>query len=177
MGFELHQNYQLPYLRFSHWVLKRVKIMYYSYLYDQKLWRIWSSLRCYQENIASSCRELRIHPATTQNVASIFRKEILTQWGVPDFILSDGREGFRELCENKHFTPKLTTAYHPQTNLTERVNRTLKTMMAANVDNNHRTWDQFLLVFWKRNKKWKITVLSCWSILAAMETRSLVFGL
>ncbi|KAI7789793.1 hypothetical protein IRJ41_013744 [Triplophysa rosa] len=90
--------------------------------------------------------------ATAQNVASIFRKEILTRWGVPDFILSDRGVQFisyvfRELCENWNVTPKLTTAYHPQTNMTERVNRTLKSMMAAYVEGNHKRWDQFLPEF------------------------------
>ena len=38
----------------------------------------------------------------------------------------------------------MTTAYHPQTNLTERVNRTLKPMIASYVDNNHKQWDKHL---------------------------------
>ncbi len=42
---------------------------------------------------------------------------------------------------------KLTTAYHPQTNLTERVNRTLKTMMASYVEEHHRQWDRWLAEF------------------------------
>jgi len=79
---------------------------------------------------------LPIRSARAQNVASIFRKDILTRWGVPDFILSDRgaqvvSSVFRELCENWSVTPKLTTAYHPQTNMTERVNRTPKSMMAV----------------------------------------------
>lgn len=87
--------------------------------------------------------------ATAQNVATILRKEILTRWGVPDFILSDRgtqfvSSVFREVCEKWRVTPKLTTAYHPQTNMTERVNRTLKSMIASYVDENHTKWDQFL---------------------------------
>ncbi|KAL0197545.1 hypothetical protein M9458_006085, partial [Cirrhinus mrigala] len=90
--------------------------------------------------------------ATAQTVAAIFRKEFLTRWGVPDFLLSDRgvqfvSAVFRELCENWNITPKITTAYHPQTNMTERVNRTLKSMMAAYVDDNHKKWDQFLPEF------------------------------
>ena len=42
---------------------------------------------------------------------------------------------------------KLTTAYHPQTNMTERVNHTLKSMIAAYVDDNHGKWDQYLPEF------------------------------
>ncbi len=51
---------------------------------------------------------------------------------------------FRELCQKWSIKPKLTTSYHPQTNMTERVNRTLKCMISAYVDNNHRKWDQYL---------------------------------
>ncbi len=39
---------------------------------------------------------------------------------------------------------KLTTSYHPQTNLTERVNKTLKTMIASFVGDKHSNWDQWL---------------------------------
>ncbi|RXN12176.1 Transposon Ty3-I Gag-Pol poly [Labeo rohita] len=87
--------------------------------------------------------------ATAQSIATILRKEILTRWGVPDFILSDRgtqfvSSVFKEVCEKWKVTPKLTTAYHPQTNMTERVNRTLKNMIASYVDDNHNKWDQFL---------------------------------
>ncbi|KAL1262312.1 hypothetical protein QQF64_007577 [Cirrhinus molitorella] len=87
--------------------------------------------------------------ATAQNIATILRKEILTRWGVPDFILSDRgtqfvSSVFKEVCEKWRVTPKLTTAYHPQTNMTERINRTLKNMIASYVDDNHNKWDQFL---------------------------------
>lgn len=56
-------------------------------------------------------------------------------------------EVFRELCNQWTVTPKLTTAHNPQTNLTERVNRTLKSMIASYVDNNHAKWDQYLPEF------------------------------
>ncbi|XP_073670965.1 uncharacterized protein [Paramisgurnus dabryanus] len=87
--------------------------------------------------------------ATAQNIAKIVRQEILTRWGVPDFILSDRGSQFmssvfKEICLKWKVTPKLTTAYHPQTNMTERVNRTLKNMISVYVDDNHSKWDQFL---------------------------------
>ena len=37
-----------------------------------------------------------------------------------------------------------TPPYHPQANPVERVNRTLKTMIASFVDGNHRQWDEHL---------------------------------
>ncbi len=90
-----------------------------------------------------------IRSATAQTVANVFRKEILTRWGVPDFLISDRGTQFvsaifKEVCEHWNVTPKLTTAYHPQTNMTERINRTLKSMIAVFVDDNHKKWDQYL---------------------------------
>nr|AAI39611.1 Zgc:162621 protein [Danio rerio] len=87
--------------------------------------------------------------ATAQTIATILRQEMLTRWGVPDFILSDRGAQFvsslfTELCGKWNITPKLTTAYHPQTNMTERVNRTLKSMIAGFVEDNHKTWDTYL---------------------------------
>ncbi len=66
--------------------------------------------------------------AKAETVALVLRKKILTRWGVPDFILSDRGTQFvsslfRELCQKWSIKPKLTTSYHPQTNMTERVNR------------------------------------------------------
>lgn len=48
------------------------------------------------------------------------------------------------LCASWGVTQKLTTAYHPQTNQTERVNRTLKTMLASYVGEHHHDWDRWL---------------------------------
>ena len=41
----------------------------------------------------------------------------------------------------------MTTSYHPQANFTERVNRTLKTMMASFVGSRHEDWDKWLSEF------------------------------
>lgn len=87
--------------------------------------------------------------ATAPAIAEILRKEVLTRWGVPDYILSDRGTQFvsalfNELCGKWSVTHKLTTAYHPQTNMTERVNRTLKSMISAFVEDSHKTWDHYL---------------------------------
>lgn len=39
---------------------------------------------------------------------------------------------------------RLTTAYHPQTNATERVNRTLKAVIRAYIGDKHTSWDRYL---------------------------------
>ncbi len=90
-----------------------------------------------------------IRKATALTVASLLRKEILTRWGVPDLILSDqGTQCvsavFKEICTEWKLIQKTTTAYHPQTNMTKGVNRTLKQMIAAYVEDNHKKLDQYL---------------------------------
>jgi len=90
--------------------------------------------------------------ATASSITRILRTEVLTRWGVPEYILSDRGSQFvssifQELCAQWKVMPKLTTAYHPQTNMTERVNRTLKCMIASYVEDNHRKWDTYLPEF------------------------------
>lgn len=87
-----------------------------------------------------------------QKIVRILKNEIFTRWGVPKYIISDRGAQFTfnvlaELCKTWGTTQKLTTSYHPQTNLTERINRTLKTMIASYVGQNHQTWDQWLSEF------------------------------
>ena len=85
-------------------------------------------------------------------IVQLLRKDIFTRWGVPQFILSDRGSQFvsslfQELCSSWGAVSKLTTAYHPQTNYTERVNRTLKAMLASYVGEQHNQWDRFLPEF------------------------------
>ncbi len=87
--------------------------------------------------------------ATAPAIAEILRKEILARLGVPDYILSDRETQFisslfTALCSQWCVTPKRTSAYHPQTNMTERVNRTLKSMASAYLEDNHRSWDHHI---------------------------------
>ncbi len=93
-----------------------------------------------------------LRKATSETVSQILIREVLTRWGVPDYILSDRGSQFtssvfQELCKNWNIIHKMTTAYHPQTNLTERINRTLKTMVASYVSDNHKHWDKFIPEF------------------------------
>ncbi len=87
-----------------------------------------------------------------QKVVKILREEIFTRWGVPKILISDRGPQFTssilsELCKTWGVIHKLTTSYHPQTNLTERVNRTLKTMIASYVGQYHQASDQWLPEF------------------------------
>lgn len=58
-------------------------------------------------------------------------REIITRWGVPQYLMSDQgtqfvAELFSETCRSWGLARMFTTTYHPQTNLTERANRTVK---------------------------------------------------
>ncbi|GFX15006.1 uncharacterized protein TNCV_4897741 [Trichonephila clavipes] len=61
----------------------------------------------------------------------------------PQFI-SDVFERLSHRLDIKHIK---TVTYRPQSNLTERVNRTLVQMIACFVEENHDNWDQFLHEF------------------------------
>ena len=85
----------------------------------------------------------------TPKLVKVLREEIFTRWGVPKYLVSDRGPQFTSqllahLCQTWGSVQKLTTSYHPQTNLTERVNRTLKTMIASYVGDHHQNWDQWL---------------------------------
>uniref|UniRef100_A0A3B3D2Y0 Integrase catalytic domain-containing protein n=1 Tax=Oryzias melastigma TaxID=30732 RepID=A0A3B3D2Y0_ORYME len=90
--------------------------------------------------------------STTPRLVRILREEIFTRWGVPKYLVSDRGPQFtshliKELCNAWGVIHKLTTSYHPQTNLTERFNRTIKVMIASFVGQYHNTWDQWLPEF------------------------------
>ncbi len=77
-----------------------------------------------------------LRSAKTPLITNILIKEIFTRWGVPTYLVSDRGPQFTSqllhaTCRQWGAIQKLTTAYHPQTNLTERVNRTLKIMIAS----------------------------------------------
>lgn len=93
-----------------------------------------------------------LRDAKTPKVCQILKNEIFTRWGVPAFLVSDRGPQFtgqvmNKLCESWGVVQKLATAYHPQTNLTERVNKVLKTMIASYVGEHHQDWDKWLPEF------------------------------
>uniref|UniRef100_A0A3Q4MNH0 Integrase catalytic domain-containing protein n=1 Tax=Neolamprologus brichardi TaxID=32507 RepID=A0A3Q4MNH0_NEOBR len=78
-----------------------------------------------------------VREATAQVAANKFITDIYARHGSPSYLISDrGTPFVSELS--------LTTAYHPQTNAIERVNRTLKTAIQAYVGNEHTSWDKYL---------------------------------
>lgn len=88
----------------------------------------------------------------TPKIARILIEEVFTRWGTPKYLLLDRGSQFtshllNEVCKVWGVVNKLTTSYHPQTNLTERTNQTLKRMIASYVEMKHDKWDQWLHEF------------------------------
>ena len=77
-------------------------------------------------------------------------REIIPECGVPECLLSDRGTNLlshlmRDVCSQLGITKLNTTAYHPQCDgLTERFNRTLKTMVRKHVDVYGKQWDKYL---------------------------------
>ncbi|CAF1499360.1 unnamed protein product [Rotaria magnacalcarata] len=72
-----------------------------------------------------------LRQTTATHIANILINEIICRYGVPLYILSDNGPQFIshlyiEICANMGINLKFTINYHSQTNMFERVNRTLK---------------------------------------------------
>uniref|UniRef100_A0A3B3BX27 Gypsy retrotransposon integrase-like protein 1 n=1 Tax=Oryzias melastigma TaxID=30732 RepID=A0A3B3BX27_ORYME len=85
-------------------------------------------------------------------IVAIFKEEIFTRFGVPREIVSDRGPQFTghemaSLCKTWGVLQNFTTSFHPQSNLTERSNRTIKTMIASYVGDQHNNWDQWIKEF------------------------------
>uniref|UniRef100_A0A671L2F5 Integrase catalytic domain-containing protein n=1 Tax=Sinocyclocheilus anshuiensis TaxID=1608454 RepID=A0A671L2F5_9TELE len=93
---------------------------------------------------ASAVRE-----ASAQGAASKFVGDIFARYGAPRHLISDRGVPFVSALFNKVVEivgsdHRLTTAYHPQTNATERINRTLKTAIRAYVGDKQTSWDRYI---------------------------------
>lgn len=78
--------------------------------------------------------------AKTPFIANILIKDIFTRCGTPMYLVSVQftSQLLNETCKQWGVVQKLTTAYHPQTNLIERVNKVLKTMIASYIHDSHK---------------------------------------
>ncbi|CAF2733325.1 unnamed protein product [Rotaria sp. Silwood2] len=88
-----------------------------------------------------------VHTTTSINIAQILINEVFTRYGMPVYVLSDNGPQFisylfRNFCETLGIQQKFTANYHPQTNLTGRINRTLKPMLAIFAESQPRSWDK-----------------------------------
>ena len=88
-----------------------------------------------------------LRTTTADVIANVVINEVFCRYGLPTHILSDNgpqfiSELFGETCKTLGIHQKFTATYHPQTNMTERVNRTLKQQIRIYAAENHKTWDQ-----------------------------------
>uniref|UniRef100_A0A3B3RRT6 Integrase catalytic domain-containing protein n=1 Tax=Paramormyrops kingsleyae TaxID=1676925 RepID=A0A3B3RRT6_9TELE len=83
-----------------------------------------------------------VKEATAVVAARNFISEVFARHGALTHLVSD--RGVQFVISALGTDHRLTTAYHPQSNQTERVNRTIKTTIRAYVGQKHRDWDLHL---------------------------------
>jgi len=86
---------------------------------------------------------------TANKIASIIEREIFCRFGAPKSILTDNGTNFRskclhQLCKAWGIKQKFTSPYHPQANLTERINRTLRGCLSTYIADKQKKWDEYL---------------------------------
>lgn len=90
-----------------------------------------------------------LRKATATAVTKILKENIFMVFGVPLYLKCDNGVQFRSrefanLCRSFGVKIIFNPNYSPHCNPTERVNRVLKCMLAAYVEQNHRKWDECL---------------------------------
>lgn len=90
--------------------------------------------------------------ATAKKVADKLEDEVFCRFGAPSTIVSDNGSQFtskilKKLCKEWNIHHAFISVYHPQPNISERANRTIKTMIASFVQQHHSSWDLHLQKF------------------------------
>ena len=91
-----------------------------------------------------------IHDTTSATLATVLVDQFISRYGVPVVLHSDQganlcSEVIKTICKLLGMDQTRTSAYHPQGNgKVERFNRMLEAMLAKNVKDNQRDWDQWL---------------------------------
>lgn len=90
--------------------------------------------------------------ATGAKIRTALEDLVINRWGTPRVLVTDNGTEFvnkdiRALSELTGMRQSTTPPYHPQANPTERVNRSLKMMIRAFLDADHREWDVHLSAF------------------------------
>lgn len=88
-----------------------------------------------------------MNSTTSMNIANVLTNEVFSRYGFPRYIISDNgpqfiSELFQNFCDTLGIEQKFTANYHPQSNMTERVNRTLKPMIAIYAQKQPNSWDK-----------------------------------
>ena len=94
--------------------------------------------------------ELKAVPdATTPTIAKFIVENIVAKHGTPTFIVTDRGRCFvsrlaKELFERIGIIHVTTTSFHPRSNLSERINATIATMLSMYTNTQQRDWDEQL---------------------------------
>ncbi|CAF0913458.1 unnamed protein product [Didymodactylos carnosus] len=88
-----------------------------------------------------------LRTTTATDMAIVIVNEVICRYGCPKYILSDNgpqfvAEMFTAICKDLGIKNKFTATYHPQTNMTERVNKTVKQMVAQYAEGKPNSWDK-----------------------------------
>ena len=84
---------------------------------------------------------------TSIEVSKILMNEVFSRYRLPKHIVSDNGPQFisnlfKNFCNTLRIKQNLTANYHPQSNMTEQVNRTLKPLIAIYAQQQHNSWDE-----------------------------------
>lgn len=87
-----------------------------------------------------------LRSASASMITKKIEEEVFLMFGTPRLILCDNGQQYRsrefqKLMDQYGVKIRYNPYYHPQSNPTERFNKTIKTMLAMYVSDNHRTWD------------------------------------
>ena len=102
------------------------------------------------EYLTRWCEAITLPDVIAVTIAQALLKKIILQHNCPKQILSDQGKQFRSevleaLTKQLGITQLFSSPYHPQTNgLTERVNRTIKQIIATFFDPLHEKWNSIL---------------------------------
>lgn len=106
-------------------------------------------LLVFQDKFSKWTELIPLHAATAPALITALRTHILARFGWPKTIITDNGKQydsklFKDLLRKYGIQQRFNAPYTPQTNPTERVNRTIKTMIAQYMKDNHRNWDENL---------------------------------
>ena len=90
-----------------------------------------------------------IRTANEPTIKRRFEDLVVSRWGAAEVVHTDNSTEFsnrliEQTCKGLVIVHTTYPVYHAQANPTERVNRVLKTMIAAFLRNDHRDWDWHL---------------------------------
>lgn len=90
-----------------------------------------------------------IRTANGPTTRKAFIDLIVSRWGAPQVVHTDNGTKFsnrlmEQMCRSIGIIHSMNLVYHSQANLTERVNRVLKTMIVSFLQDYHKEWDMHL---------------------------------